>query len=152
MAPNFLTTILGERAARWLSFGQGSRSGLIRGTFIAVVVLMVNLILAIYSSQHSIRLPDGRRILYEGDCEVVKDLDTGLHLVINVLSTLLLGACNYAMQILSAPTRDEIDSAHKERVWLDIGILSFKNLRRIDPRRKNLWILFLLSSLPLHLL
>ncbi len=56
------------------------------------------------------------------------------------------------MQRLSAPTRQEVDKAHGAGTWLDIGIPSVRNVRRISWERRNLWILLALSSLPLHLL
>jgi hypothetical protein len=80
-------------------------------------------------------------------------LNTGLHLAINILSTIILAGSNYTMQCLSAPTRSEIDAAHspKHAVHLDVGILSIRNLNYISVRRTFLWLLLGLSSLPLHL-
>lgn len=74
------------------------------------------------------------------------------HLVINILSTLLLGASNYSMQCLSSPTRSEVDKAHGQGIWLDIGVPSIRNLRRLSVSRIVLWWLLAISSLPLHLL
>jgi hypothetical protein len=52
-----------------------------------------------------------------------------LHLLINFLGTLILGAINYAMQCLFALTRAEVNAAHAKGKWLDIGVLSARNLR-----------------------
>ena len=60
------------------------------------------------------RIITNNLLLFNGDCQQMKTIDTVSHLVINVLSTLLLGASNYAMQVLSAPTRENIDKAHPE--------------------------------------
>ena len=38
------------------------------------------------------------RNLYEGRCSVAKSINTGAHLLINILSTLLLSGGNYCMQ------------------------------------------------------
>lgn len=81
---------------------------------------------------------------------MTKRLDLWLHLGINLLSTILLGASNYTMQCLSAPTRDEINKAHQQRIYLDIGVPSVRNLGRISQRRRRLWWLLALSSIPLH--
>ena len=78
-------------------------------------------------------------------------LNFWLHMVINILSTSLLGASNYSMQCLSAPTRRDIDKAHSKRTWLDIGIPSYRNLAGISRLRLGLWCLLALSSIPLHL-
>ena len=60
-------------------------------------------------------------ILSEGDCGQVKRFNIKFHVVVNILSTLLLGASNLCMQLLAAPTRDEVDRAHRNGYWLDIG-------------------------------
>lgn len=110
----------------------------------------VNLALIIWTSTKGFE--GGIATIQEGDCNTTKRLDLWLHLGINLLSTLLLGASNYTMQCLSAPTRDEINKAHQQRMSLDIGIASVWNLRRISPRRVILWWLLALSSIPLHLM
>ncbi|MCJ1312051.1 hypothetical protein MMC25_005725 [Agyrium rufum] len=56
------------------------------------------------------------------------------------------------MQILTAPTRAEIDEAHTRGRWLDIGVPSVRNLRSISRKRVLLWFGLAFSSLPLHLL
>ena len=38
------------------------------------------------------------RNLFEGRCSVAKSINTGVHLLINILSTLLLSGGNYCMQ------------------------------------------------------
>lgn len=63
---------------------------------------------------------------------MTRNLSLWLHLVINALSTLLLSATNYAMQCLSSPTRKEVDKPHRHYIWLDIGVLSVRSLRRIS--------------------
>jgi hypothetical protein len=56
------------------------------------------------------------------------------------------------MQILGAPNRAEIDTAHAHRHWLHIGAPSLHNLMRIGRDRALLWGLLMMSSMPLHLL
>ena len=56
------------------------------------------------------------------------------------------------MQCLSSPTRSEIDKAHSQGIWLDIGVPSVRNLRRLSKTRIVLWWLLAISSIPLHLL
>lgn len=55
-------------------------------------------------------------------------------------------------QCLSSPTRIEVDKAHAQGRWLDIGIPSIRNVRHLSRQRIKLWVLLALSSLPLHLL
>ncbi|KAG9196600.1 hypothetical protein G6011_01721 [Alternaria panax] len=72
-------------------------------------------------------------------------------LIINALSTALLGASNYCAQLLVAPTRTEVNNAHKDKRWLDIGIQSSRDLWKVNPKRRMIWMLLMLSSGLLHL-
>ena len=87
-----------------------------------------------------------------GTCDAVRLYNRWLHLLINALSTILLGASNYCAQLLVAPTRKEVDEAHDDKRWLDIGVQSFRNLRRVSSKRLVVWIFLMLSSTLLHLL
>ena len=100
------------------------------------------------------RSPYSSRIgeIYIGSCDTAQSLDTWLHLGINVLAALLLGASNIAMQCLSAPKRADIDRLHALGQAVDIGIANFRNWRVMNKRRRVLWIVLGLSSLPLHFL
>lgn len=119
-------------------------------TLLTVVVLLTNIGITIWAS--TLRLKDGYRVLIENDCEKSKSWGRWSHLAINFISILLLGASNYTMQCLVAPTRAEVDRAHRKGDWIDIGIPSVRNLWRISRRRVFVWLLLSLSSLPLHLL
>ena len=117
----------------------------------AGVVFLINLFLTIVAvSKYG--LQSGLGTVQEGSCDKTRNLSLWLHLAINVLGTLLLGASNYCMQCISSPTRLEINKAHSRGVWLDIGIPSVRNLRRISWSRIGFWWLLALSSIPLHLL
>jgi hypothetical protein len=134
----------------------GWRFGVISCAAWTTVVLLVNISLLTvslfkYGPNKDSRYA-GRRLIFEGDCQKARNLSVGLHLLINTLSTVLLSSSNYCMQCLSAPTRKEIDKAHSKSEWLDVGIVSIRNLRRISWKRAVLWGLILLSSLPIHLL
>ncbi|KGO40706.1 hypothetical protein PEX1_032010 [Penicillium expansum] len=67
--------------------------------------------------------PDSRGIgtLRMGDCSEVTTIDSAIHMVLNVVSSLFLGAGSYCMQILVAPSRREMDDAHSRGISLDIG-------------------------------
>ncbi|UKZ52632.1 hypothetical protein TrVGV298_006413, partial [Trichoderma virens] len=68
-----------------------------------------------------------------------------------MISTFFLGAGNFCMQILVAPSRKEIDKAHSKGISLEIGVPSIKNLPHIRRRRRVLWGLLGLMSSLLHL-
>ncbi|KAG8676539.1 hypothetical protein FPOAC1_002544 [Fusarium poae] len=129
---------------------------LISGSCACAVVFAVNLSVTIWSSVSLESGRDGvktsRRIVYEGSCSKTRNMSLLIHLIINVLGSVLLSASNYGMQCLSTPTRADVDKAHAQKRWVDIGIPSFRNLREVSTRRVILWWLLVLSSLPLHLL
>lgn len=95
----------------------------------AIVVLLINILLYIVASaKHEVA--GSFATLDDGDCGTTKRLDLWLHLLINILSTILLGASNYSMQCLAAPTREDIDQAHRNNSWMDIGVPSLRNIGR----------------------
>ncbi len=116
----------------------------------ATLVLIFNVLFTIIAtSQHKTNA--GIATIKEGDCDATKRIDVWLHLLINILSTALLGASNYCMQCVSAPTRGDVDRAHAQHKWMDIGVPSVRNLWRISWPRKALWCFLFISSVPLHL-
>lgn len=135
---------------QWRSlWRQGYHFGVVCCASITGVVFFVNLISVLVATQ-KIDISHGLGTLQRGDCIRTKNLSQWLHLVINLLGTLLLGASNYCMQCLSSPTRKDIDKAHLKNMWLDIGVPSLRNLRRIPWNRTLLWGILGVSSLPLH--
>ncbi|RYP17090.1 hypothetical protein DL765_004709 [Monosporascus sp. GIB2] len=64
---------------------------------------------------------NGVGLIYDGDCDTVRALDLWAHLLINLLSTGMLSASNYCMQLLAAPTRADVERADNDGKWLDIG-------------------------------
>jgi hypothetical protein len=132
--------VIGDQFTGW-------RFGALHFAVWATVVFLINFIVTIWGSTAR-----QSGVLLEGDCGRVKRLNTGLHVLINILSTILLSGSNYCMQCLSGPTRNEVDKAHAEGKWLDVGIPSIRNVKHLSRQRITLWVLLALTSLPLHLL
>lgn len=130
---------------------QGYHFGVMCCAVVASIVAILNIVFLAWGLGNS-DIQGGLGTLHDGSCHKTNTLTRWLHLVINVLGTLLLGASNYTMQCLSAPTRVEIDKAHGKGIWLDIGVPSLRNLRRMSALRFILWSLIAISSVPLHLL
>lgn len=127
----------------------GWKSGALGFSVMAFIIFFLNLAVTIWGlSSH----PSNHGVLFEGDCSLVKNYNTGLHVLINIISTVLVSGSNFCMQCLSAPSRPEVDQAHTQGKWLDIGIPSLRSLSMISLRRKVLWGFLGFSSLPLHLL
>ncbi|KAI1757385.1 hypothetical protein F4782DRAFT_478338 [Xylaria castorea] len=124
------------------------------------LLLQVALIAAIFSTNLFIltyvssKYPgrDGVGLLYAGDCNTIKTANRWLHLLINILSTGMLSASGFCIQLQASPTRADIDKMHKLNKWLDIGAPSLRNLRYIGRWRLASCIVLALSSLPIHLI
>ncbi|PLB49785.1 hypothetical protein P170DRAFT_510249 [Aspergillus steynii IBT 23096] len=146
-----------------LTFEKPGRQGRLRvwaGTWrfvvflsflVSLVVLLLNLVFLIWAATRN-QVRKSRGVLFEGGCEKVQRLNVGIHFLINVLATIILAASNYGMQCLSAPTRCDVDRAHGNGRWLDIGVPSIRNLAHVSVRRCLLWIGLAFTALPLHLL
>ncbi|KAI1426552.1 hypothetical protein F5Y12DRAFT_741485 [Xylaria sp. FL1777] len=91
-------------------------------------------------------------IIFNGSCTTSSRLNLLLHFLINVISTAVLSSSNFLMQILNAPTRREIDSAHTFLQSLDIGIPSIRNLPHVSRLKSVSWLVFLITSIPIHIL
>lgn len=89
--------------------------------------------------------------LFSGDCTTSTRINLFLHLVINVISTLTIASSNFFMQILNSPTRRDVDKAHAKNKWLEVGIPSFGNILHVSKYKTLAWVLFNLSSIPIHL-
>ncbi|PWY89613.1 hypothetical protein BO94DRAFT_623599 [Aspergillus sclerotioniger CBS 115572] len=139
-----------EKGKEWIK-------GAVICTWITGLILAINAILAIVAMVLAYRRKANRgqfqkAELYIGQCTRSSHWATGLHVVINVLSTILLGASSYVMQCLGAPSRTDIDRAHAKSQWLDVGTFSIRNLAVMDGRRKILWFVLFLSSTPIHMI
>lgn len=130
---------------------QGWRFGLAMSASSATIVLLMNVLIVVVAVSTS-KLENGIGTLFTGDCKRVSTWNTALHILINALSSILLSASNYAMQVLSSPARSECDAAHARRDWLDIGANGVRNLTRVAWQRRILWTLLGVSSIPIHLL
>ena len=131
----------------------GWHTGVLACAASAVVVLFINVGLTVHAATNPrYNMEEGIGTLYEGSCKRSKIIGRWVHLGINAFSTLLLSGSNYTQQCLAAPTRSEIDAAHARRRWMDIGVPSVRNLFKIKPERRLLWIAIGLTSIPLHLL
>ena len=95
---------------------------------------------------------NGSGTIFTGNCDKAAALSIWLHLVINICSTILLGCSNYCMQLLSSPTREEVDTAHEKHTCMDIGAPSVRNLLRLQRKYGVVWLALCLSSSVLHLL
>lgn len=115
-------------------------------------ILLLNIILTAVAAFRAENPSFEAEAIFEGDCGRAKYSSTALHVLINIFGTVLLGASNYCMQCLSAPSRQDVDRMHATGKRLDVGTPSISNLRVIKWKQVSLWCLLFLSSLPFHVL
>jgi hypothetical protein len=121
-------------------------------TTLAILVVAINITVTIYAIvQYP---PDSRGVgtFFQGSCSSVTVLNSALHVGVNVVSSLFLGAGNYCMQILVAPSREETDNAHRKGRALEIGVPSMINLWYIERKRAVAWFITGLTTIVLHIL
>jgi hypothetical protein len=110
---------------------------------------LVNLILTIHGI---LSFPSNHGILLEGNCGLIKKYNTGLHVLINLVSTVQVSGSNYCMQCIGASNRHEVDRVHVQDKWLNIGIPSSRNLDASgSAQRIFLYFFLMVSSMLLHL-
>ncbi|KAL2159688.1 hypothetical protein VTH06DRAFT_2257 [Thermothelomyces fergusii] len=134
------------RGWEWFFRGGGWRAGVTMNVVVMFVVLITGFVcLAVAISRAS--RGEGTSAIFTGDCGTARAMEWGLHAVINVFAAVMVAAANYTFQVLSSPTRDEVNAAHWNRDWFEIGIPSLRNLRHIRRRRALLAIVVLATAL-----
>ncbi|KAK8073075.1 hypothetical protein PG996_006423 [Apiospora saccharicola] len=93
----------------------------------------------------------GSTTIDEGRCDDTSRTSIILHVLVNIVSTGVLASSNFFMQIVTSPTRKEIDQAHMFLQPLNIGLPSWRNLSSLPHFKKACWLLLLSSSIPIHL-
>jgi hypothetical protein len=90
--------------------------------------------------------------LSTGACRKIKHTNIGIHLLLNVFSSVFLGAGNYCMQVLAAPSSEEVRTAHAAGRYYEIGVHSVHNVWHSTRRKKMAWLLLGFCSTMLHLM
>jgi hypothetical protein len=110
--------------------------------FAVLIAGFVCLIVAI----SGVALDAGRSAIFVGGCAAARGVDWGSHAAVSVAVVVLVAGANYAFQVLSSPTRDEVTAAHRRGEWLDIGVPSFRNLGRVQGSRTLLAAVVLVTA------
>lgn len=130
---NDMEKMLGDGGCRpgfMRSLMSGWRGGVALNLLLAFLILVVSIICLVLSSMNAGSLAGGSTIMNDKTPRV-KGLNSGLHIIFNVFGIVLIAGANYVFQILTSPTREEVDNAHEKLQWMDIGIPSFRNLTAI---------------------
>jgi hypothetical protein len=130
----------------------GWRMGVFLGSCMSAFVLCCNIIAVVVANSTGTMKQGNILDIMSGSVTAVSRWSTIFHLIMNLFSTMLLAASNYTMQVLCSPTRADIDNVHAKGLWLDVGLLSLRNLRYLPRGRVALGLVLGFSSIPLHLL
>lgn len=114
-------------------------------------VAILNMVIWIWAAATHDVDPRGVGTLFMGDCSDTTTANRVSHLLLNALSTLFMGGASYCMQVLVAPSRADLETAHAVGDWLEIGVMSFKNLFKLRPWKVSLWLALGAISTVLHL-
>ena len=130
---------------------SGWRGGVVFNSLVAVLVLGVELVLLIVVSIRT-RMFAGDSAVWVGGCDRADRIGIGLRALVNIFGVALLAGANYAFQVLSSPTRREVDRAHGRKRWLDIGVPSVRNLRHISGFRATLASIVLFTAVSIQVM
>ncbi|KAI1112993.1 hypothetical protein F5Y14DRAFT_419253 [Nemania sp. NC0429] len=133
----------------------GSSTGWKRAARVNCAVLIITSLILVPLSITAASYDNFQTILIlGGDCAgmLIPAVNLALHLLINILSTLVLASANFFMQVLNAPSREELDYAHSKGFWFAIGAPSARNILMLPQFKKWCWVALLISSVPIHVL
>lgn len=68
-----------------------------------------------------------------------RNVNTVLHLIVNAVSSAVLASSNFFSQVLSSPSRAEVDVSHARGRSLDVGVLSWRNALGLSPFKTVAW-------------
>lgn len=117
----------------------------------ALLVLILSSVFLIWAVRFRPPVRGVGDFLY-GRCSTISFINFAIHVLINVISSLFLGAGNYCMQILIAPSREEINKAHRKGEYVEIGVPSVRNFWYIRWYRIAAWVFISLLATTLHVL
>lgn len=135
-----------------LSFGRkmmmGWRAGITLIILLSAIILLVAIVCVVLAASKSLLQPHHSAVLAM-KCDVVGQIDQGVGALVNILSFFFIVSATYVSQVLLSPTREEVNTAHQEFHWLDIGIPSLKNLTKVSGLRAavaSIVVLFAVGS------
>lgn len=141
----------GSRHSGFRRHFSGWRGGVVFNSLISFIILVAEIIVLIVILTKT-KLLAGESAVWSGDCGRAERINIGIHVVINVIGIVLLAGANYAFQVLSSPTRREVDKAHEKRRWLDIGVTSVRNFAHISGFRAILGIIILFTAISIQVM
>ena len=90
--------------------------------------------------------------LFTGECHRLFGWNIGIHFVVNILGSVIFGISAYVQQLCTTPNYHDIhDGIRPDSGDVQFGsILPFELLRRHKKKRFVVWLLLIITSLPIH--
>ncbi|KAH7193009.1 uncharacterized protein B0J16DRAFT_69169 [Fusarium flagelliforme] len=126
-----------ERPLRTRSLMTGWRGGVGLNMFVAFLILAASVTCLALASAKG-HMTTWESTLMQSNTTTVEGISRGIVAAVNIFAIALIAGANYVVQILNSPTRAEVDNAHQNFEWLDIGIPSLRNLSLISSTRATL--------------
>lgn len=126
----------------WRALTSGWRSGVMLNLALVLLILMAGFVCLIIAEIKTTLTLEYLGI-FTGACSTARNINWGLHVLINVAVVVIIVGANYGFQVLSSPKRSEISAAHESRTWLEIGVPSLRNFKHIGRARAILAIVLL---------
>lgn len=149
-SPPFQVLLFFHGLSRFKLPCSGWRRTVVINCILAGVLAVIMVALALSAARISGSF-HGNSVFWSGPCDTASTVNLILHLVLNIASTAILASSKFFMQVVSSPSRREVDVAHERKRWIDIRVLSLRNLRYVSGFKATVWTLFMLTSVPIHL-
>ncbi|EAQ92466.1 hypothetical protein CHGG_00701 [Chaetomium globosum CBS 148.51] len=108
----------GDGRGGWRAWrGGGWRAGVAMIVLATLVILITGFVCLVVAIS-GVNAGAGGSAVFEGSCGSAAAVDWGLHAVVNVFVVVLVGGANYAFQVLSSPTREEVEAVHQRGGWV----------------------------------
>lgn len=134
-----------DRRRVWKKSLVGWRGGVALNVLLGVLILLTGVACLVYAAVKGM-LSASESVIFSGSCATAERIDFGVHALVDVFAAVLLAGGNYVFQVLSSPTRGEVDAAHARKKWLDVGIPSVRNLAHVAKSRAVLTVVVLLVA------
>ena len=133
--PSLFDKIFPGARARRRCLPAGWRGGVVMLLLANLLMLIVSIVCLALAATRTHTTLGGESSLRDGSCGRVRAASMGIRAVVNVEAVVLIASAGYVFQVLSSPTRAEVNAAHARHRWLDVGVPSVRNLGSVAAGR-----------------
>lgn len=90
-------------------------------------------------------------IMSKSNCRNLRTPKYLLILMVNIFATVVGLIADKGLRCVLSPSRQDLDAAHEIGEHMTVGVMSYRNWKRMEWPKKSMAVCFVLSSLPLSL-